>query len=107
MSHFIGDHEEASTVFPRTSGFNGGIQGQEIGLFVDVLDTADFFGLLAQLGGQVVNVAHELGHFADRTFGPGGGICTLGHLGIGRLASLPASSISSTIMSTLFRRSSK
>jgi 5-keto 4-deoxyuronate isomerase len=46
FAHFGGHHGKAFAVFARACRFDGGVQGQQVGLVGDVVDDADFLGNL-------------------------------------------------------------
>jgi hypothetical protein len=41
LPHFVGHHRESAPLFPGARGFDGSVQGQQIGLVGDVVDDAD------------------------------------------------------------------
>ena len=52
LAHFVGDHGEAQAVFAGARRFNGGVQGQQVGLLGQIVDDfddlADVVGALSQ-----------------------------------------------------------
>ena len=64
IADFVGNHGESLAVFPGAGGFDGGVQGQQVGLVGDpghgMHDLTDLFGLALQfadhLGGFDISV---------------------------------------------------
>ena len=84
VAHFVGDYRETATHFPGAGGFDGGVEGKQVGLFGDAVDHPDHAvdsagqacGAVVQLpGGACHGIDHALvsglhgvegaGHLAD------------------------------------------
>ncbi|KAG1353652.1 hypothetical protein G6F61_014635 [Rhizopus arrhizus] len=58
VAHFVGDHGEATTGFTGTRGFNGGVQGQQVGLVSNRLDVFQQREDAIQVLRHLVDVLH-------------------------------------------------
>ncbi|MNH42930.1 hypothetical protein D3C79_1047260 [compost metagenome] len=58
VAHLVGDHGKATALFAGAGGFDGGIQGQQVGLFGNAADhfqhAANLLGLAGQYFDRVV-----------------------------------------------------
>ncbi len=61
LAHFVGDHGESQTVFPGAGRFDGGIQGQQVGLLRQIVDDFD------DLADVVGPLSEHVDDFAGRT----------------------------------------
>jgi len=52
LANFIGDHREPETVLPGARGFDGGVEGEQVGLFGQVVNDfnnfSDVIGAVAE-----------------------------------------------------------
>ena len=65
LAHLVGNHGEAAALFAGASGFDRGIERQQIGLFGDVLDLA---GHVGDRLGAAYELVDRAGHFLDGLF---------------------------------------
>jgi len=72
LANFRSDDTESLAVFPGPDGFDGGVEGQHIGLVGEVADqvgdAADLFGLFAQAGNLLGDRAEQIGDFMSPIF---------------------------------------
>ena len=68
-AHLVGDHGETAALFSGAGGFDGGVQGQEVGLLGDAFDDidhrSDAFALLLDLLNRLFRLLHLLGQRID------------------------------------------
>ncbi|MNN21193.1 hypothetical protein D3C81_1345030 [compost metagenome] len=76
--HLIGDHGKTTALFARTRGFNGCVQGQQVGLLGNTADHPGRLGDGTGLTGQVADCLVDLGHRAGQ--GANGRAAGIGHL---------------------------
>ncbi|MNF89583.1 hypothetical protein D3C84_721130 [compost metagenome] len=64
LAYLIGDHGEAAAHLAGASGFDGGVERQEVGLVGNALDhidhAADLVAVLGQAGDRLAGFAHRL-----------------------------------------------
>src|SRR5690606_21167275 len=69
VAYLIGDHRKAPAMFTGAGGFDGGVQGQQIGLFSNLLDdlrrAGDGFGLARQFIHGSADIINGLSKMVD------------------------------------------
>ena len=66
VAHLIGHHSKTAPGFPGAGGFDGGIEGQQVGLLGDRADHFQYRTNLIAATGQAFDLAHGSGHFAGQ-----------------------------------------
>ncbi len=90
-THLISYHRKAATLLTGTGRFDGGVQGQQVGLLGDGVDDVDHFidpvGVVGEPLDRAGGVANLVGQGADRLDGAGYPVGAIGRL-FARLAGL-------------------
>ena len=55
VAHLIGYHGKTAAHFPGAGGFNGGVQGQQVGLLGNAVNFIDDVADLLAVGGQALD----------------------------------------------------
>ncbi|MNP08958.1 hypothetical protein D3C76_1010450 [compost metagenome] len=70
VAHFVGHHGKAAPGFTGTGGFDGGIEGQQVGLFGNRGNhfggQGNILGLAGQMGYRLIDLADGTGQQLDR-----------------------------------------
>ncbi len=76
VAHLVGDHCEAASGLAGAGGFDGGVEGEQVGLLGDALADLQLFDhlldLLGRLLGTVGQVAHLVGDHREAASGLAG-----------------------------------
>ncbi|MPN18862.1 hypothetical protein SDC9_166227 [bioreactor metagenome] len=66
LAHFVGHHGKTAARFAGPGGFDGGVEGQQIGLVGDFLDGIDDRGDLAGLRPQAFHLLGRIPHLGGQ-----------------------------------------
>ncbi|KWV85963.1 hypothetical protein PFLmoz3_04386 [Pseudomonas fluorescens] len=89
VAHFVGDYRETATHFPGAGGFDGGVEGKQVGLFGDAVDhpdhAVDFLAVFGQFLDHFGGLLYPTGQPGDRTLYPGDHCLAAAGEGVGGL----------------------
>ncbi len=83
-THFVGHHRKAASLLTGAGRFDGGVEGQQVGLLGDGVDDAyhlvDAVGIVGQALYRAGGIANLVGQSADRLYGTGHPVGAIGRL---------------------------